>query len=151
MRRFLNILLLCLTVFAVGAAQIVGAQASYFCESTGQKTLLETCDSSCHLEADGHHECSGIPDSEETWPGKPLPGEPEQEHVKVLEQVLGTPTPTLLQSPAVLWIAVLTDPSPALAFSTFGNPWPAVFETQPPERAIPQGSTGIARTTVMLV
>lgn len=151
MRRFLKYLLICLTVFAVGAAQLVGANASYYCECTGQKTVLEACESSCHPGADHHGDCSGNPaehrhDSEDS-----LPDGPEHEHDKVLEKLVGTPTPTLLHSPAVVWIAVLTDPFPVLVFCGHGTAWPAAFETKPPERNFLPDRIGTARTTVMLV
>ena len=151
MPRFLKYLLLVLTVVAVGAAQVVGAQASYFCECTGQKTVLESCEPSCHDGVHDHSDCHGSHAENKQSGGDTLPAEPEHEHDQVLEKLVGIHIPPLLHSPAVVWIAVLTDPFPGMAPCVLNTPWTATFDNEPPERKTLSEGVRIARTTVMLV
>ena len=151
MPRILKYLLLALTAVAVGTAQIVGGQASYFCECTGQKTVLESCVSSCHDGFHDHGECPDNHAEQDQHDEDTSPVEPGHEHAKVLQELVGTHTPPVLQTPSIIWVAVVTDPFPSLASMALVNPWPVAFDRKPPEReTLPEGVL-IARTTVMLV
>ena len=150
MPRFLKYLSLFFAVLAVGAAQVVGSQLSYFCSCTGQRTVLESCEPSCHATTQDSPGCRESVGTEHHGEEN-HPADSNHQHEEVFEKLVGTPSPTILNLPVVIWVAVLTYPSFSTGAFTLSVPWPAVFDPGPPDgETLPDGVL-VARTMVMLV
>ena len=149
MKPFLKYLLLCVTVVTVGAMQVAGAQAFFFCGCTGKNTLQESCGTSCHseLQCPANHSSRQHSD-----PGDApcLPAEPEHQHGEVVVKLIATTAPSSFLAPSVVWLAVMTDPFAALFKSDPGFDWPAC-RTQPLESPVLTGSVRVPHAMVMLV
>ena len=151
MPQFLKYLVLCFAVITVGAAQVVGAQVSYFCSCTGQRTVFESCEASgCHVSTRDQADCKASGEAHQNS-GEKLPADSEHRHDEVLEKLVGTHSPPVLSSPVVIWVVVWTDPSLFTGTYAFHVQYPAVFDTGPPEqKPLPDGVL-VAKTKVMLV
>ena len=151
MSQFLKYLALCCAVIAVAAAQVIGTQASYFCGCTGQKSILEYCAPSCHADSHDHETCSGK-DAEHAEHGEaPTPFAPGHDHGKVVQELLGTHIFPVVETPGIIWVAVVTDPFPADLFDSLLQWWTPALETKPPEEEVPAEGVLVARTTVIVV
>ena len=146
----LRSLLLTLAMLAVGAAQVLGVQAGYLCECTGQKSTVETCHAeSCHPmqahdhEADLECTCDCSEENEQT--------PADHKHQQVHDALVVTGFPPLAQLPAL----VLSDLPSAFLVPDFAwlstALWQEIECPDPPENGSPPMPLMVARTMVMVV